>query len=194
MASCHERTSCGFVRPGLNNRGFTLFEMIVVITIISVLAIFALDYYRKLMVEVEQSTLEYNLGALRSAVAMKFAENFVSGNEKELLKLVDSNPMDLLAERPKNYLGVVRSAEERELEPGNWYFAIDGKILVYLVRNRDYFNSPLEGAPRIRFKVYPVFSEKMKGTQAINFVSGLELRAMDPYRWSSPIVLNKPKP
>lgn len=193
MSFRQEGSSGSFSSSGIGCRGFTLFELIVVITIISVLAVFALDYYRKLLVEVEQSTLEYNLGSMRSALAMQFAAHFVAGDMQGLEQLVDKNPMDLLAERPKNYLGTIGANEARNLEPGNWYFDNDLKQLVYLVRNRQYFSSPLSGTPRIRFKIYPVISEKKQGTQTVTYLSGLKLKAMDPYRWLKPIILGKRK-
>jgi len=171
---------------GIGCRGFTLFELIVVITIISVLAVFALNYYRKLLIEVEQSTLEYNLGSLRSALSMRFAENFVAGKTQDLIVLVGSNPMELLAEKPKNYLGQISKKDEQPVDPGHWYFDSDSKLLVYLVKNPEHFSSSLSGTPRIRFKLNPVYSEKLSAGQKIKYISGLELKSVEPYHWLPP--------
>ncbi|MEE4254227.1 MAG: type II secretion system protein, partial [Desulfuromusa sp.] len=88
-------------------RGFTFLELVVVITIISVLGFFALNRYYKLLVDVERTSMQHDLGVIRSAISMQVAGHYVAGNMIGLKKLVDSNPMDLLAETPNNYLGVI---------------------------------------------------------------------------------------
>ncbi|WP_020675475.1 type II secretion system protein [Geopsychrobacter electrodiphilus] len=173
------------------NLGFTLFELVVVICIISTLAVVATGYYRKLLVQVEQTTVEYNVGTLRSALAMQFAAYYVAGRRDELPALIDSNPMEMLAQKPKNYLGSYFSGQQQNLPVGNWYFDSEKKLLVYLVKNSAYFSSPLTGKPRIRFKIQPVYADTVKGEQIKNYICGLELKSLEPYRWLPPIVLDK---
>lgn len=163
-------------------RGFTLFELIVVIAIISVLAVVALDRYWQLLVDVERTSMQHDLGVMRSAMGMQVAEHYLTGNMDGLQLLVNSNPMDFLAEKPKNYLGVLSHREAGAIVDGNWYFDSDLKALIYLVINDQYFVSELKPA-RARFKIYPVYSEKKQGSVSKAYQSGLSLRPMEPYRW-----------
>ena len=164
-------------------KGFTYLELVVVIAIISILAVFALDRYRRLLVDVERTTVEQDLGVMRSAIGMQVASQFLSGNMAGLNELVNSNPMDMLAEQPKSYLGPISNQEPNELEPGHWYFDTDTGVLVYLVRNSDYFETELRGVARIRFKIYPVYADKTRNGKRTTFIAGLALKPIDPYRW-----------
>jgi prepilin-type N-terminal cleavage/methylation domain-containing protein len=164
------------------NRGYTFLELVIVIAIISILIAVALDRYSKLLVDVERTSMEYDLGVMRSAIGMQVAEHFLAGNMDGLKLLANSNPMDLLAETPKNYLGPVSHREAAELEAGSWYYDTDSNALIYLVINEHYFVSELKPA-RARFKIYPVYSEKKQGSVSKTYRSGLTLRAMEPYRW-----------
>lgn len=163
-------------------RGYTFLELLIVIVIISILIAVALDRYSKLLVDVERTSMQHDLGVMRSAVGMQVAEHFLAGNMAGLQQLVDSNPMDLLAEKPKNYLGPISHREPDEIEKGNWYYDTDNNTLIYLVINQRFFETELKPA-RARFKIYPVYSEKKVGAETKTYLSGLSLRSMEAYRW-----------
>ncbi|SHJ78915.1 Type IV pilin N-term methylation site GFxxxE [Malonomonas rubra DSM 5091] len=163
-------------------RGYTLLEIVVVIAIISILAAFALDKYARLLVDVERTSMQHDLGVMRSAVSMQFASHFVAGDVQGLNALIDTNPMDLLSEKPSNYLGVFKASEAGKLEAGHWYFDNDNRALVYLVRHVEYFETKLR-PKQARFKIFPVYSEKQKENKKKLFLAGLRLKAIDPYRW-----------
>jgi len=167
-------------------RGFTLLELAVVVTIISVLAVVALNYYYKLLVDVERTSMEHNLGVMRSAISMQFAGYYVSGNIAGLKDLVGSNPMDLLAEKPNNYLGVISHYKIEGIEKGSWFYDSKEQTLIYLVRNQLYFETDLAEPARARFKIYPVYSDRARGGSKTKYISGLTLKEQDPYRWLRP--------
>ena len=124
-------------------RGFTFLELAVVIAVISALAVVALNYYYKLMVDIERTAMEQDLGAIRTAISMQVVGHFSAGKMPDLSKLVDSNPMDLLAEKPENYLGVISHYKLEELEKGSWFYDSQAQTLIYLVRNQVYFEADL---------------------------------------------------
>ena len=169
-----------------NQRGFTFFELVVVVTIISILAVVALNYYYKLMVDVERTSMEHDLGVMRSAISMQVAGHFAAGNMSDLIKLVDSNPMDLLAEKPNNYLGVISHYKLEDIEKGSWFYDGQSQLLIYLVRNQVYFETDLEAPARIRFKIFPVYSDRKQGKGTKKYISGLTLKALESYRWLRP--------
>ncbi len=168
------------------HQGVTLFEMVVVISIISILAVVALERYYRLLVDVERTSMEYNLGVLRSGLSMQFAAYYVAGDMDGLKQLVDSNPMDLLAETPNNYLGVKREYDLRGLEKGSWFY--DGKknTLIYLVNNHLYFESGVDNLMGARFKVAPVYSSRIRNDKQTRYISGLYLQRLEEYRWLNP--------
>lgn len=172
----------GKIKQNSGDRGYTFLELLIVIVVISILIAVALSHYRKLLVDVERTSMQHDLGVMRSAVSMQVAAHFLAGDMAGLKKLINSNPMDLLAEKPKNYLTDVNHWEPNKIEAGSWYFDSDSNALIYLVINQRYFVSELKPA-RARFKIYPVYSEKQQGAGTINYLSGLSLRPMEPYSW-----------
>lgn len=172
----------GELKQVSSERGYTFLELLIVIVIISILLVVALHHYRKLLVDVERTSLQHDLGVMQSAVGMQVAEHFLAGDMAGLQQLVNSNPMDLLAEKPKNYIGIVSHKEPAEIEQGSWYFDTDSNALIYLVINQRYFESELKPA-RTRFKIYPVYSDKKVGEEKKTYLSGLSLRSIEPYRW-----------
>ena len=165
-------------------RGFTFLELVVVITIISALGVIALNYYYKLLVDVERTSMEHDLGVMRSAISLQFAGYYVAGDLAGLNKLVDSNPMDLLAEKPKNYLGVISHYKIEDIEKGSWFYDSREETLIYLVRNQLYFESRLAEPARARFKIFPVYSDRAGDGK--KYISGLTLKELESYRWLKP--------
>jgi len=176
---CH-----GFLRS--RQRGFTFLELVVVIAIISILAVVALNYYYKLLVDVERTSMEHDLGVMRSAVSMQVAGHFAAGNMAGLEELIDSNPMDLLAEKPNNYLGVISRYRLENIEPGSWFFDSRAGELVYLVKNQLYFETKLKGPARVSFKIFPIYSDRKQKNGVKKYISGLTLKSLQPYRWLRP--------
>ncbi len=180
------RTNYGQRLPNLNQRGFTFFELAVVVAIISILAVVALNYYYKLLVDVERTSMEHDIGVMRSAIGMQVAGHFVAGDMVGLNKLVDSNPMDLLAEKPNNYLGVISNYQLEDIEKGSWFYDSQAQVLIYLVRNQVYFETELTEPARIQFKIFPVYSDRKRGEGSRKYISGLTLKALESYRWLRP--------
>ncbi len=167
-------------------KGFTLLELVVVVIIICLLAVVAMDRYYKLLIDVERTSMEHDLGVMRSAIGIQVADRYVKGDMAGLEELVGSNPMEQLAEKPSNYLGIIDSVDLEDLEKGSWLYDRDSQTLIYLVRNQLYFQSVLEEPERARFKIFPVYSDRREGNAAKQYISGLKLQALEPYQWLRP--------
>lgn len=176
---------------GSKEKGFTLLELVVVIVIISLLAVVATGYYRKLLVRVESTTLEYNLGTLRSAAAMTFAEYYLHGRLAELPALLATNPMELLAQVPKNYRGSLPAASQN-LQPGSWYFDPAAQRLVYQVNHRAYFRAGDGQNQQIFFKLVGVYADRRKGAETQQIFVGLDVQPLQNYQWLPVFELDKP--
>lgn len=167
-------------------RGFSLLELIVVVIIISLLLVVAIDRLIGLQEKAERTAMENVIGTLKSAVGIKVAEHIVKQKVRRLYRLVGTNPMDQLAELPKNYLGVLDRPDANTLENGNWYFDASQGVLVYLVRHREHFQGGRDNPPRIRFQIRPVYADLNRDGRfdpRRDRIEGLRLAPVDSYRW-----------
>ncbi len=167
--------------------GFSLLELVIVIVIISILLVLAISRLLALQVDAERVSMETVAGTLRSAIGMKVAEAIVKSKVADLPSYEGSNPMDLLAQLPTNYLGELDGVDPATLADGNWYFDKRAKTLVYLVRNKGFFQGGSPNPPRARFAVRLVYSDINRNglfDRGVDEVEGLRLSPVEPYSWS----------
>jgi general secretion pathway protein G len=159
--------------------GFSLLELVVSLTLIAVLIGVFLDralYYRELA---ERSAMEQVALDLRASVNIRVAELVLDGRFRDIAALKNQNPMDLLARKPQNYLGVLEGFRTQEIVPGSWYFDKSTKELVYFVDLGHNFTPDRQGRRRIAWRV--VADPGSGGTAEMPQWARLEL--VEPYRW-----------
>jgi general secretion pathway protein G len=167
---------------GRTDRGFSLLELVVAIIIISLLIAAALERLWPLQVDAERVAMEQVAGSLRSALGIRVAELLLKDDLAGLRALEGSNPMDQLSEAPRNYRGVLRGADPAMVESGTWYFDAANGVLVYRVRNADYFRSPAGMQARFAVRVY--YSEGLPRSKQVSAEPlGAQLAVMEPYQW-----------
>lgn len=167
--------------------GFSLLELVVVIVIVAILMVVAISRLLALRVDAERVVMESVAGTLRSAVGIKVAEAIVRQNVAALPVYEGTNPMNLLAEVPRNYLGEMEGVDPGTLEAGNWYFDGPAKALVYIVDNKGFFSGGLDNPPRARFTIKLVYTDTNGNGRfdpEIDVIEGLRLAAMEPYVWA----------
>ena len=165
-------------------RGFTLFELVVVVSIIGVLALVLLDRLNDYQEAAEKTAMEQTLGVLRSAMHMQVAERLLHGGPGAVATLAGSNPMDWLAQPPQNYLGVRFAPKPGEVPGGHWYFDLQDHRLVYEVRMGNHFVPDALGRKQVRFELRPITKRtKEQGLASDKQIEGLVLIEAMPYRW-----------
>tara|TARA_R110001583_G_scaffold112288_2_gene261647 strand:- start:3287 stop:3760 length:474 start_codon:yes stop_codon:yes gene_type:complete len=66
----------------MNNKGFTLIELVVVIVILGILAVTAVPKYINLKADAQTATLEGVKAAMQGASALVYGKSLVAGNQK----------------------------------------------------------------------------------------------------------------
>ena len=115
----------------MKTRGFSLLELVVVIAIISILVAVALNRLLPYIDEAERVSVLRVEGQLRSTLVMEAAERIIRGQANSVTLLEGSNPFNLLAEPPKNYLGELLPGQQADAAARHWYFDAAERRLVY---------------------------------------------------------------
>ena len=168
-----------------NGHGFTLLEMVIVIILISILGLIILNRVWKYRVYAEEAVVTATVGNIRSALGLEVAQLAVRGNAHKISRLENTNPMELMAQKPDNYLGEFSNSSKIN-QTGVWYFDKNEKTLNYIVSYTEHFQSKVKGTPRTRHKLKLVYTDNNNNKRfdkGIDYVGGLDLVAMEPYKW-----------
>lgn len=168
----------------MRQRGFTLFELVVVVSIVGVLGMVVLDRMRFYQEAAEKAAMEQTLGILRSAMHLQIADRLLRGGVKEVTALAQANPMDWLAQQPRNYLGVRFAPKAGEIAGGNWYFDLKDRQLVYVVGLGNHFSPDRLGRKQVRYELRLVAkSTQEQAITDVKEIQGVVLEETAPYRW-----------
>lgn len=165
-------------------QGFTLLEFLVVIILISTLVAVLSDRLLVVQEAAEKTAMEQTAGTVRSALHMQLADRLLKG--VEVRALAQDNPMDWLAERPPNYVGVRFAPKAGEVPAGSWYFDLSDRQLIYLPRRSEHLAPNSAGRREVRYQVALVHGKETQ-EQGISVenkeVQGVILALVEPYRW-----------
>jgi len=166
-------------------RGFTLFELLIVACIVGVLATVLFNRVLLYQRMAEKTAMEETVGVLRSALHLKFAELIAQRRENDAQYFVGQNPINWLAEKPKNYAGELFGPEAGRVVSGQWYFDLRDRSLVYLVHNHG--DDKKASAAQIVFVIKVVRGSKDVGDGdaqvARQVIEGVVLEQKFPYAW-----------
>ena len=121
-------------------RGFTLFELAVVASLIAVLVAVLLSRMAVVQQEAERVAVQQTLLALRAGLRIQVLELYASDRQNQLPALAGQNPIDWLAEKPANYLGAYMAPEMEKLPLSHWFFNRSNAELVYILNRGNTFN------------------------------------------------------
>ena len=169
------------------SRGFTLIELIIVISIVSILATVLLTRLLDYQEQAEKVAMEQTAGIIRSALQLQVAALIASDHVGDIPKLVDENPMTWLAEKPHNYQGEYFDPVSGQIPPGSWYYDLKQKQLVYLVDRGRHFLADSGGRKAITYKVALAYNTERQPNQdslGRRSVGGVVLQLARPYQWN----------
>jgi general secretion pathway protein G len=166
--------------------GFTLLELIVVISVIAILAgslLSRIPYYQE---QAEKTVMAQTAGAMQTALTMRVGSLMVHGvaSEKALKALASDNPINWLQQKPENYAGEFFNPTPKTVAPGSWVFDLKSRDLIYVLDRSDYFTPGKDGQKWIRFHVK--FEYELPLGSAAGGKMGLTSTLFlptEPYRW-----------
>jgi prepilin-type N-terminal cleavage/methylation domain-containing protein len=133
----------------LRRHGFTLIELMMVITIISLLFLAAAERFLYWEERAEKASMESVLAGVKMGLQIRMAEMIMANQQGKAIELETENPMRWLQEPPVNYAGeyVARA------KPGYWYYADKEHELVYVPNSNSYLETGQPGGKELWFRV-----------------------------------------
>lgn len=174
------------VRPPPQGRqaGFSLFELIVVICIVALLAGLLLNRLQFYQEAAEKAVMQQTAAAIKSALQMRVASYMIAGRDNEIDKLRNENPVNFLQEKPDNYAGEFRGDAYLKVTPGSWYFDSASLEFVYTVQRADNFKPGPDGRKWIRYRVRIVYEDVSgSGTPPKKVLVAATFGPVQAYRW-----------
>ena len=120
-------------------RGFTLFELAVAVSVIAVLTVVLLGRLEVVQQEAERVAVQQTLLALRAGLRMQVLELYASDRQNQLPALAGQNPVDWLLEKPSNYLGTYTAPAIEKLPQSHWFFDQSNAELIYILNRGNIF-------------------------------------------------------
>lgn len=115
--------------------GFSLFELVVFIIAVAIIYASAANRFSDFPGQAERANFQAITTQLGSALNLEmiYAVGLARISSPEVL--TGANPMDLMLEPPRNYLGAFDDVDASSLERRSWYFDRRREELVYLVND-----------------------------------------------------------
>jgi type II secretory pathway pseudopilin PulG len=160
---------------GKRQAGFTLFELLGIILLVSVLSLLLYDRFLGYQALAEKTAMEMTVINMRSGLQWRVGELMIEDRADKMANLLDENPIKWLMALPPNYIGVFQNPEQHAI-PGNaWYFDTRRHELVYRQGRDSVFTTDPSHAMVLRFKVTAVTSPAAIGAKAVGKVQGITL-------------------
>lgn len=163
-------------------RGFTLIELVIVISIVASLA--GILFSRVLFYQemAEKAAMQQVVSALQSALILEYGHRMSSGMGAGSGSIAYENPMDWLAQKPANYAGEFDRVKPSEIEPGSWAFDRRARELVYVPDHDENFTPDKSGVKWIRYRTRLSYESSYRNSGA-KVPAGVTFTAVEPYQW-----------
>lgn len=163
-------------------RGFTLVELVVVLCVLALVFGVALERLERYLELAERAAVEQNVAAINVGLTLKFATLAASGKGEAIAKDVGTNPVNVLARPPENYLGELYAPAAGSVGPRSWYFDRSTGEFVYVPQRTRFlaFASPANAVLRFRIAL----TEGQSDPGQARVLQQPYLRTQTPFRWN----------
>ena len=167
------------------SKGFTLIELIVVISVIVVLMGLFLNRALFYIEQAEKTAMEQVAGSIQSALSLQYGQILTRGKSSDVRALAQDNPMNWMQKKPRNYAGEFYDPTLLAVESGNWVFDLKSRDLVYVMRNADHFKPGKDGKKWVRFHVAVNYeASRLPSLQNTpHELTGIVFEPVEPYSW-----------
>jgi len=166
--------------------GFTFLELAAAAAIFAILVgclLNRVSYYEE---QAERASVEQTLGILRGAMHLQMADRLLHPASLPMSQLAGANPMNWLAEPPPNYVGEYAAPRPGQVPPGNWYFDINDRTLIYVPNFTDHLQTAAGEKGKLRFRSRLTTGNIVGyagGTSQHDAFDGVALEPVKPYKW-----------
>lgn len=162
--------------------GFTLIELIVVISIIVILISTLLARTADYQERAEKAAMQQVVGVLQSALVMESGSLMTHGKASQISELALENPMHWLSRIPENYSGEFYDPTPRSVAPGHWVFDLKSRDLIYVLKRSEHFTPGRDGYKWIRFHVKLAYARLPAG-DGEKGLTGVLFEPVESYSW-----------
>lgn len=168
-----------------SSRGFTLLEMIVVISLVAVLAGMLLQRVWFYQEQAEKAAMEQMAATLQTALLLQYAQLLTRGQESETKTLTTENPTRWLVQKPANYAGEFYAMTPAAIAPGNWAFDLKSRELIYVPYRAEYLQAGADGRKWVRYRASLKYDSVRLANHGAQELSGVLFEPVAPYQWFS---------
>lgn len=164
------------------DRGFTLIELVIVISLVGILASIFFSrvlYYQEMA---EKAAMQQVVGTLQSAMVLQYGPRMAMGSGSWINNINTDNPMEWLSQKPGNYAGEFNALKPAAVEPGNWAFDLATHELIYVPKHTEYFVPAKDGAMWIRYRARLSYETKARDKN-VRVLAGVIFSPVEPYQW-----------
>jgi general secretion pathway protein G len=169
---------------GICQRGFSLIELFIVISLIVLMTGIFLDRFKVYQEQAEKAMMEGMVSTLQSSLTMQYAQILTRGKPGDAAALVKDNPINWLQRRPLNYAGEFYDPKPGLVETGNWLFDLKSRQLIYVLHKHEHFRPGSDGLPWIRFHAVILYEpSRLPSLQASPELTSVLFVPVEPYVW-----------
>lgn len=143
--------------------GFTLFELVGIIFIASMLSVLLYDQFMRYQALAEKTVMEMTVINMRTGLRLRVAELMIQDRMDEVRSLVHENPINWLATPPSNYIGEFQNPEQNAIPTNTWYFDTRRRELVYTLGHDPILGAEPAHETVMRFRVAAVERPPVNG-------------------------------
>ena len=192
------------------DRNLTRLELVFTVIILAILIGVFFRHALLIFSKVERSMVEKSIININSALNLRVSMLVASGKGIDPEIVLKKNPIEFTSSRSRDsvlnedkinimemmtetsvipltrYGGNILSDKIGSVEKGFWYYQLNDSLLVYVIRNDEYFSNTISGPKRMRFETvieYKDINQNGRFDNQIDAFNSVKLKALNEFTW-----------